>query len=168
MASGSTPAMGPSTSGELLRSRMNDVHLANSSPSQRSAMKDLFSRPSVRMVWDMALMMATLVPGIRGKWKAALTWGERTESVLRGSTTINLAPLRKRFFMRDAKTGWPSVGLAPITTITSASSTERKSWVPADVPKVLERPYPVGEWQTRAQVSTLLFWNAVRIIFCTT
>ncbi len=29
--------------------------------------------------------------------------------------TISLAPSRRRFFMRDANTGWPSVGLAPIT-----------------------------------------------------
>ena len=38
----------------------------------------------------------------------------------RGSTTISFAPSRKRFFMREANTGWPSVGLAPITMITSA------------------------------------------------
>ena len=42
--------------------------------------------------------------------------------------------------MREANTGWASVGLAPITMITSAFSTDLKSCVPADVPKVLLRP----------------------------
>ena len=35
-------------------------------------------------------------------------------SVRRGSITISLAPARRRFFMRDANTGWASVGLAPM------------------------------------------------------
>ncbi len=52
--------------------------------------------------------------------------------------------------------------------MTSAFSTDLKSWVPAEVPRVVFSPYPVGEWQTRAQVSTLLLWNAARIIFCST
>ena len=42
--------------------------------------------------------------------------------------------------MREANTGWASVGLAPITRMTSACSTESKSWVPAEVPKVGLRP----------------------------
>ena len=50
------------------------------------------------------------------------------------------APSRRRFFIREAKTGWPSVGLAPMTTITSDWATDLKSWVPAEVPKVLDRP----------------------------
>ena len=40
--------------------------------------------------------------------------------------------------------------------------------MPAEVPKAFFNPKPVGEWHTRAQVSTLLLPNAVRIIFCTT
>ena len=59
-------------------------------------------------------------------------------------------------------------GFAPITIITSAWSTDSKSWVPADSPNVCLRPYPVGEWQTRAHVSTLLLPNAARTIFWTT
>ena len=42
--------------------------------------------------------------------------------------------------MREANTGWASVGLAPITMITSDWSTERKVCVPAEVPKVWPRP----------------------------
>ncbi len=67
-------------------------------------------------------------------------WGERTMSVRRGSTTISLAPSRRRFFMRLANTGWPSVGLAPITITTSVCSTESKSCVPALVPNAVLRP----------------------------
>ena len=54
--------------------------------------------------------------------------------------TISFAPSRSRCFIREPKTGWASVGLAPMTTITSAFSTESKSWVPAEVPKVWPRP----------------------------
>jgi hypothetical protein len=36
-----------------------------------------------------------------------------------------------RFFMREAKTGWPSVGLAPMIRMTSALPTDLKSCVPA-------------------------------------
>ena len=75
--------------------------------------------------------------GPQGQMKIRHTCGERTMSMRRGSSTISLAPSRRRFFMREAKTGWASVGLAPITSITSHSSTDLKSWVPADVPKVL-------------------------------
>src|SRR3546814_1874032 len=55
----------------------------------------------------------------------------------------------------DLNTGCASVGLAPITRITSACLTLSKSCVPALVPKVVLSPYPVGGWHTRAQVSTL-------------
>ncbi len=58
----------------------------------------------------------------------------------RGSMTIRLAPSRSRLFMREANTGCASVGFAPITTMTSDSSTEAKSWVPAEVPNVCLRP----------------------------
>ena len=49
------------------------------------------------------------------------------------------APARRRFFMREANTGCASVGLAPMTMITSALSTDLKSCVPAEVPKVLRQ-----------------------------
>ena len=69
--------------------------------------------------------------------------------------------------MCEAKTGCASVGFAPMIMITSAAWTESKSCVPAEVPRVVFIPYPVGEWQTRAQVSVLLLPNAARIIFWT-
>jgi len=70
--------------------------------------------------------------------------------------------------MREANTGCASVGLAPINSTTSACSIDLKSCVPADVPNAELRPKPVGEWHTRAHVSTLLLPKAVRTIFCTT
>ena len=57
-----------------------------------------------------------------------------TEYVIGLAITMSRAPSRSRRFMRDAKTGWASVGFAPITTTTSAASTDSKVWVPADVP----------------------------------
>ena len=58
----------------------------------------------------------------------------------RGSITISRAPSRSRFFIREANTGCASVGLAPITTMTSAVATDLKSWVPAEVPNVCLSP----------------------------
>ena len=55
-----------------------------------------------------------------GGGKAASTCGERTRSIRRGSATISWAPSRSRRFIREANTGWASVGLAPITRMTSA------------------------------------------------
>ena len=53
---------------------------------------------------------------------------------------MSAAPSRSRRFMRAAKTGWASVGFAPISRMTSLSATEAKSWVPAEVPYVCDRP----------------------------
>ena len=43
-------------------------------------------------------------------------------------------------FMRDPNTGCASVGLAPMTMMTSQWSTEAKSCVPAEVPSVAFKP----------------------------
>ena len=53
---------------------------------------------------------------------------------------MSLAPLRIAFFMREPNTGWASVGLAPMSSSTLDSSTDLKSCVPAEVPKVRDRP----------------------------
>ena len=53
---------------------------------------------------------------------------------------MSLAPARSRFFMREANTGCAAAGLAPMTMATSVCSTESKSCVPAEVPKVVARP----------------------------
>ena len=92
------------------------------------------------ITWAIALTNATLEPGRTGRWYAASTCGLRTSAIRRGSATISWAPARSRFFIREAKTGCASVGLAPMSRMTSASSTERKSCVPAEVPKVCLSP----------------------------
>ncbi len=92
------------------------------------------------MTWAIALTNATLVPGCTGRWKAASTCGLRTRSMRRGSATMTRAPSRSRRFIRDANTGWASVGLAPMTSMTSHSSTDLKSWVPAEVPNAWLSP----------------------------
>ena len=48
--------------------------------------------------------------------------------------TITFAPCLILLFILDANTGCASVGLAPITKITSVFSTDLNVWVPADVP----------------------------------
>ncbi len=53
---------------------------------------------------------------------------------------MSFAPWRRRRFICDANTGCPSVGLAPMTNITSAFMTESKFWVPADSPRVFLSP----------------------------
>ncbi len=62
------------------------------------------------------------------------------------------APSRRRRFICDPNTGCASVGLAPITTMTSDFITESNDCVPADSPSVAFRPKPVGEWQTMTAV----------------
>ena len=47
---------------------------------------------------------------------------------------------RSRRLRWEANTGCPSVGLAPITSTTSACSMESKSLVPAEVPNVVLSP----------------------------
>ncbi len=114
--------------------------VGEASSSQRSATKSSSTRPSVTTTCAMALITATLVPGCSWRWYEASTCGVRTRSMRRGSITTSFAPSRSRRFIREAKTGWASVGLAPMTTMTSAWSTERKSCVPAEVPNVCFRP----------------------------
>ena len=167
MVSAGTPDSFATVSGEFCGSATNSAQCWNSSQSQRSRMNASLNSPSVTMTWASAVSTATLVPGRSARWQSASICADLTISVRRGSITISLAPWRSRFFMREAKTGCAAAGLAPITTMTSLSSTESKFWVPAEVPKAWPRPYPVGEWQTRAHVSTLLLPNPARISFCT-
>ena len=137
-APGSTPEIFAVASGELRSSAMKraqdleigeiaalaheglvDEALGDDDMGERVDHRDIGARPQRQMV-----------VGLR---HAAIC----TRSMRRGSTTISRAPARSRLFMREAKTGWASVGLAPITMMTSALSTDLKSCVPADVPNVL-------------------------------
>ena len=130
--------IGSIASGLFSGRAMNAAHSATS--SQRSSTNAWSISPSVTTTWAIALMTATLVPGRSWRWWLASMCGLRTRSIRRGSTTMSSAPARRRRFIRDAKTGWPSVGFAPMTMITSAFSTDAKSCVPAEVPNVVLRP----------------------------
>src|SRR5580692_9908322 len=63
--------------------------------------------------------------------------GVRTRSMRRGSAMMRCAPWRSRRFIWEANTGWPSVGLAPMTRITSALMTESKFCARAGVDVVV-------------------------------
>ena len=89
--------------------------------------------------WAIALTIATFVPG-QLQVVIGLDVRRATRSIRRGSATMSFAPSRSRRFIRDANTGCPSVGLAPMTMITSACATDLKSCVPADVPNVCFSP----------------------------
>ena len=79
--------------------------------------------PVVELLLDddvciMALSIATSRPGRNcSMWVA---W--RFSAWPRGSMTMSFAPRSAAFLKKVAATGWFSVGLAPMTTITSASS----------------------------------------------
>ena len=119
MSSALTPSISATFSGALAGSLANASQSWNESRSQRARTKSWSMRSSRATTWAKAFINGTLVPGFNGRWKSACTCGERTMPILRGSQTISFAPSRSRCFMNEANTGWPSVGLAPITTITS-------------------------------------------------
>ena len=135
-----TPKSALKASGEFFGNRINVCQRSKACWSQRASINAWSCKPSVKIVWAIALINATLVPGRNFKWCSALICGPLTKSMRRGSATINSAPARSRFFNLEANTGWASVGLAPITMITSAADTESKAWVPADSPSVVLSP----------------------------
>ena len=71
------------------------------------------------MVWSIAFSSATSLPGLNCEM---LSRRGATAFCRRGSITISLAPRFAAFLMKVAATGWFTVGLAPITMMTSASS----------------------------------------------
>ena len=109
----------------------------------------------------MAFSIATSRPGLNcSMWVA---W--RFSAWPRGSITMSVAPRFTAFLKKVAATGWFSVGLAPITTITSASSAAMKGAVTAPEPMPSSRPATDEAWQRRVQWSTLLVANPVRTSF---
>src|ERR1700751_5558607 len=69
------------------------------------------------MVLIIAFNSATSLPALNARFLVA--W--RDSDCPRGSITISLAPRLAAFLMKVAATGWFTVGLAPITMMTSAS-----------------------------------------------
>jgi predicted molibdopterin-dependent oxidoreductase YjgC len=76
-------------------------------------------------------------------------WGDLTRSIRRGSATMSLAPAGTQDFK--------SVEDADVILVIGANPTDGH-------PVFGSR---IGEWQTRAQVSTLLLPNAARTSFWT-
>jgi len=109
-----------------------------------------------------ALAKAMSVPGRMGRWSSAI----EARSVRRGSTTTSRAPARTAARICAPMTGCASVVLEPTSRIASTSwVTSRIVFVMAPEPSVVARPVTEAEWQTRAQLSTLLVPMPARIIF---
>ena len=81
--------------------------------------------PSVTMTWASALIDATLVPGGAAGGSPPRR-GPAHQVDLPRVDDDQLGALAQAPFIRLAKTGWPSVGLAPMTRMTSASRRRSK------------------------------------------
>ena len=79
--------------------------------------------------------------------------------------TISFAPRLTAFLIKVAATGWFTVGLAPITTITSASSTAMNGVDTAPEPMPSSSAATEDAWHSRVQWSTLLVPKPVRTSF---
>ena len=75
------------------------------------------------------------------------------------------APRAAAFFSQVAATGWFSVGRAPITSTTSASSTPRTGLLTAPEPMPSSSAATEEAWHSRVQWSTLLVPKPVRTSF---
>ena len=89
----------------------------------------------------------------------------RASSVRRGSATISLVPLCAAFFIQVAATGWLTVGLAPMTKITSAFITSLTWLDTAPEPTPSSSAATDEAWHRRVQWSTLLVPKPVRTSF---
>src|SRR6201985_2415446 len=103
--------------------------------------------PSVMIVLIIALSIATSLAGLKARCLVA--W--RDSDFLRASITISLAPFLAAFLMKVAATGWFTVGLAPVTMITSASSAAENGADTAPELKPSNRAATEEAWQSRVQ-----------------
>ena len=116
-------------------------------PSVRSAMKSFARSFFFSITWIMALINATLVPGLICKNRSAYSH----RGIRRGSTTTSLAPLALARMILEATMGcWPVV-LLPITMMQSAFSISGTELVIAPLPNAAARPATVELCQSRAQ-----------------
>src|SRR3954462_14466776 len=113
------------------------------------------------IVWIRAFKSATSVPG--RNW--SLYFACRLSVWPRGSATIRVAPRLAAFLMKVAATGWLTVGLAPMTTITSELAHSANGAVTAPEPIVSIKAATDEAWQSRVQWSTLLQPKPVRTSF---
>ena len=108
-----------------------------------------------------AFSSATSLPGLN--WSMWVAW--RFSAWPRGSITISVAPRLAACLKKVAATGWFSVGLAPITTITSASFAAVNGAVTAPEPMFSSSAATEEAWHSRVQWSTLLEPKPVRTSF---
>ena len=113
------------------------------------------------MVLIIAFSIATSLPGLN--WRCLLAW--RDSVCRRGSITISLAPRLAAFLMKVAATGWLTVGLAPITMMTSASTAAANGADTAPELRPSNSAATDEAWQSRVQWSTLLEPKPVRTSF---
>ena len=115
------------------------------------------------MTLSSELSSATSAPGLN--WSIRVAWRRRAWP--RGSMTISSAPRLAACLKYVAATGWFSVGLAPMTTMTSESSQAVKGAVTAAEPMPSMSAATEDAWHSRVQWSTLLVPKPVRTSFCT-
>src|ERR1700749_4481216 len=99
------------------------------------------------MVLIIAFSIATSLPGLKARCFVAC----RDSACRRGSITKSLAPFFAAFFMKVAATGWFTVGLAPITQITSASIAAEYGADTAPELNPSNSAAPEEAWQSRVQ-----------------
>ena len=116
---------------------------------------------SVTMTLSMALSMATSAPFLN----CIIFQAWRLSACPRGSITINLAPRLAACLKKVAATGWFSVGLAPITMMTSEFLHSLKEADTAPEPTPSKSAATEEAWQSRVQWSTLLVPKPARTSF---
>ena len=109
----------------------------------------------------MALSRATSVSALNCSVQVA--W--RASSPRRGSATISRVPFFTAFLIQVAATGWFTVGLAPITSTTSAWITSLTWFDTAAEPSPSSSAATEEAWHRRVQWSTLLLPKPVRTSF---
>ena len=130
--------------------------------SVRSSINLRSSSPSERMIFIIPFANATFVPGVSFRCTSAAC----ARSISRGSTTISLVPLCTARRICIPSTGCACSGFEPTKRIRSDFCViSSMVFVMAPEPSVVASPATVGAWQTRAQLSVLLVWNAVLTIF---
>ena len=113
------------------------------------------------MTLRMPLSIATSVPDLN----CIICQAWRASAWPRGSITISLAPRLAACLKKVAATGWFSVGLAPITMMTSEFLHSLKVAVTAAEPTPSSSAATDEAWHSRVQWSTLLEPKPVRTSF---
>jgi hypothetical protein len=121
----------------------------------------LVTRPSVTMTCSSALSSATSVSGLNCSTRQA--W--RAMSVRARVGQHHPGAARAAFFIQVAATGWFTVGLEPMTRISSACSTSRTGLLTAPEPTPSSSAATLEAWHRRVQWSTLLLPKPVRTSF---